>query len=680
MTPFLRKFNFKLTLTSLLLTYFLFIVGAFDLLESKSIDSRFKWRGKKETTGKVAIVSIDDDTYDTLRRKFPWSRELYARLLRNLRKAGAKVIVFDLEFDIPNIEDPRGDFQFAKAISEKKDVVLASKLMNVGGKNYHIIPPIPSLLYECASVGLVGIFTDPDGFVRHYPLYFELGAKQHLTLALQALKEYLGKTPEVPKVGPNRFLINYRGPAKTIPTYPFWCVIDDESFTIEETETSMDLDAFNELLKDEVFKDKIVFVGATLAELHDLKLTPFYDWGGKKVMMPGVEVHANACETIIGKDFIHKLDFIWELGLLLIFCTVVPFVTFKERPKLSIPIILVLIGIYVFFTYLMFFTKNIWLPLVAPCAALVLSYGVNTVSHYWSAQKEKRFIKDLFGHYLSKSLVDKLIANPDMVKLGGERKYLTVLFSDVAGFTTVAEKYEPEFLVSFLNEYLSEMTEIIFKYEGMLDKYEGDAIMAVFGAPIPTEAHPKLACLAAIEMQEKLVELREKWKTEGKPELKVRMGINSGFMVIGNMGSGSRMDYTVMGDSVNLASRLEGSNKVYSTDIMISEETYNKAKEYINAREIDLIKVKGKSQPVRVYQLLSKSDEVRFDQEFLENYNRGIELYRYRNWEASLACFKKCSELQVDDILASIYVRRCQHFIENPPPPDWDGVYELKEK
>jgi adenylate cyclase len=279
-------------------------------------------------------------------------------------------------------------------------------------------------------------------------------------------------------------------------------------------------------------------------------------------------------------------------------------------------------------------------------------------------------------------VVEELLANPDKIKLGGEKKECTVFFSDVAGFTTIAEQLTPEALVRLLNDYLTEMTNIVFKYDGMLDKYEGDAIMAVFGAPISQPDHAYKACAAALEMQEQLIKLRELWGKQGRPQLHARCGINSGQMVVGNMGSENRFDYTVMGDAVNLGARLEPANKQYRTKIMIGEQTYKLAGDQIIVRGLDLLRVKGKTEPVKVYELLGTKAQGITDkkQQVLDIFNKGFENYLTQNWETAMNYFQQALKIDHMDGPAITYVRRCEQFGQNPPGKDWDGVFTLQTK
>ena len=298
-------------------------------------------------------------------------------------------------------------------------------------------------------------------------------------------------------------------------------------------------------------------------------------------------------------------------------------------------------------------------------------------------QKEKRQVHGMFATFVSPDLVEELVKNPDMMKLGGEKRNLTVFFSDVAGFTSISEMLDAHDLVLLLNEYLTAMVDIILEHRGTVDKYEGDAIMAFWGAPVIFDEHAIETCHAALEMQEKMIELREKWKAEGKPHLAVRMGINTGEMVAGNMGSQERFDYTVMDDSVNLAARLEPANKVYGTYIMISEYTYDHVKDQFICRELDALQVKGKTEPVKVYELIATMEKgVSEDMEkVLEYYNQGLDLYKNRHWDDAITKFKSALSVNGgEDSPSEAYVERCEEYMESPPPDNWQGEYIMTSK
>jgi adenylate cyclase len=300
---------------------------------------------------------------------------------------------------------------------------------------------------------------------------------------------------------------------------------------------------------------------------------------------------------------------------------------------------------------------------------------------FLSEESQKRFIKQAFGYYLSKQVIDEIIKNPESLHLGGEEREITIFFSDIQGFTSISEKLSPPQLVELLNEYLSAMTDIVLSHNGTVDKFIGDAIMAFYGAPQFLPLHAQEACFAVIEMQAILREMRKKWKKRGIDEIYARCGVNTGTAVIGNMGSRTKMNYTVMGDSVNLASRLEGANKYYHTYSMISESTYARVKNDVEVRYLDRIRVVGKEQPIEIFELISKKGGLSAVQkELIETYARGIELFREREWEKARHQFRAALKVHKDDGPSSAYVDRCSEFIMKPPSKRWDGVYKLSSK
>jgi adenylate cyclase len=316
-----------------------------------------------------------------------------------------------------------------------------------------------------------------------------------------------------------------------------------------------------------------------------------------------------------------------------------------------------------------------------------------TSFNLFNETRQKKFIKGVFSQFLSPKVVKQLVDNPDLLKLGGNQNRLTAFFSDVAGFSGISEKLTPQQLVTLLNEYLTAMTDIILKHEGTIDKYEGDAIIAFWGAPINHPEHALQACRAAIEMQEKLVVMREKWKSQGGDELYVRMGINTGVVVVGNMGSTTRMDYTVMGDTVNLASRLEGVNKVYGTEITISNFTYEDVRDEFAVRELDLIRVVGKTEPVSIYELIGESKNIEDEEKkFHEFFSEALTAYRNREWDRAYELFQNVLEIKPDDGPAKTFIARCEQYQfankdgrrksdkEALPGPGWDGVYQMTSK
>jgi adenylate cyclase len=303
-----------------------------------------------------------------------------------------------------------------------------------------------------------------------------------------------------------------------------------------------------------------------------------------------------------------------------------------------------------------------------------------SVYRYITEEREKKKIRNAFQYYLTGSVINEMLKDPSKLKLGGDKKDLTVLFSDIRGFTTVSEKMSPEELVHLLNEYLTAMTNMVFKYDGLLDKYMGDAVMAVFGAPLDQPDHAFRACRTALGMMEELKKLQKKWAEEGKPVLDIGIGINSGDMVVGNMGSDMRFDYTVMGDMVNLGSRLEGVNKEYGTNVIISEYTYNDVKDELFCRELDSVIVKGKKLPVKIYELLGERKDAEKWEKSVGLFKEGLLKYRQGLWDEAIVSFRKVLEVKPDDAPSSLYIKRCEELKKKPPEGLWDGVFTMTRK
>ncbi|MFC1556437.1 CHASE2 domain-containing protein [candidate division KSB1 bacterium] len=430
------------------------------------------------------------------------------------------------------------------------------------------------------------------------------------------------------------------------------------------------------ILTAEDFVGKVFVYGLTAAGTHDLNPMPYNN------RYPMVGLYANIFSMLTTRNFLYEAGPWVNLSLLFIFGIVMGVSVPRFKPLTGVLIALALLAGFLISAQILFQKFGLVINVFGPIIVIAVGYTSITVYNFFSEEKEKKMIRGIFSRYVTKSVVDELIKHPDMVKLGGEKKVLTVFFSDVAGFTTLSEKLEPEELVAHLNEYLTVMSNIILKYDGMIDKYEGDAIMAVFGTPVMYEDHAARACLVSLEMQDELVKLREKWREEGKPELYVRIGLNTGPMVVGNMGAADRLDYTVMGDSVNLGSRLEGANKQYGTYIMISESTLEAAKDTVEVRFLDSLRVKGKLKPVNVYEVLGKADDGLPDSmvKMREYYEMGIEKYLDKDWNAGIGHFEKVLEIKPDDGPAKVYVDRCIMYKENPPPSDWDGVFTMTTK
>jgi len=424
-------------------------------------------------------------------------------------------------------------------------------------------------------------------------------------------------------------------------------------------------------------KDKIILIGASAAALHDLHTTPY------GTLYPGVEVHANIIENILQQDFLERPPWVPVLDMTMILVTGILLGLAAIYFKAVGTAILLVIGVggYLVCDYLLFTRQGLWVHTVTPVFSQFLVYFGITLYRFTFEEREKRFIKSAFSQYLAPAVVNQLVENPKLLNLGGEDKVLTAFFSDVAGFSSISEKLTAGELVILLNEYLTEMTDIVMQYEGTVDKFEGDAIIAFFGAPIDFKDHATRTCYAALDMQKRLAQLRSIWKKKGRHELFMRIGINTGEVVVGNMGSQNRFDYTMIGDTVNLAARLEGVNKQYQTYTMLSEFTYELAKNDIEARELDSIRVVGKQEPIKIYELLGRKGEMEDHIRLIRpHFQEGLEHYKKQRWEEGITCFENALNLYEDDGPSLTYFERCITFQNHPPPPDWDGVFAMRTK
>lgn len=564
-------------------------LGALQGLENKSLDFRFKLRGQVKPPESIAIVVVNEESIQQLGR-WPWPRDVHGELVKRLTRAGAKSIVFDVLFVEPDTDHPLADKNFGRVIGDSGKVVLGSFYRKVTseGVPVDLALPIRPLLKK-SKTGFVNVYTELDGINRKIPL-MEVSEQGEMvpSLALAALSQYLGKTPEqvlaekkIPLNDYNEMNINFFGGFETFPYYQFHEVLKGK-------------------VPPEKFKDKIVLVGGTATALFDQKATPF------SPVSPGMEIHANAISNILQGNYLRSGSAGMTFLLVIAFAFIPCFILLKFSPlKSGIATFLILAG-YFLLTYALFVSRFMHAEFIAPASSLSLSFVGVMLYRFMGEEKEKRWIKKTFSHYLSAHVMESILSDPNSLRLGGQRQTLTVLFSDIRGFTTISEALNPEEVVELLNEYLSKMVEIVFKHDGTLDKFIGDAVMAFWGAPIAQKDHAKKAVLCAVEMIDELKKLQEKWKSEGKKIIDIGIGISTGEMIVGNMGSKEKMEYTVIGDNVNLGSRLESLNKEYKTHIIMSEATYREVQDIIDARPLGSARVKGKEKAVEIYEVVGK--------------------------------------------------------------------------
>jgi len=422
----------------------------------------------------------------------------------------------------------------------------------------------------------------------------------------------------------------------------------------------------------ELIRGKIVLVGDTSEVSHDIFSSPIGE-------VYGIEFLADTIMTLMKNAPIRPAGNGSEMLVLLILF--IAFVLVTLIPKFENAFFFLIIAGYAAFGVYMYVYHGVAYSMSYSLIACILSTGSINLYLFMMERKQKGFIKGAFSQYLSPTVIDQIVENPDMLQLGGEKREMTPFFSDIQGFSTISEGLTPEELVQLLNEYLTAMCDIISSHQGTIDKFEGDAIIAFWGAPLELPNHATVACYATLEMQQRSVELRKMLLEQNRPLLYTRMGLNSGPVVVGNMGSAERMDYTMMGDVVNLAARLEGANKFYKTYSMISGSTYELTKDDVDSRQLDIIRVVGKKEPVPVHELLARKNETSSEMSgVVEQYMKGLKLYQDKNFTDAVKEFEKVLTIDPEDGPSLTYVKRCGVFIETPPEKDWDGVFTFTEK
>ena len=520
---------------------------------------------------------------------------------------------------------------------------------------------------------------------------------------------------------------------------PDWIMEIEDQIERNEMMEMMGIGSEFDITKSPFF-NKIVIIGVNVEVIHDVKSTPYYNYLELSQLTPGMETHANAIQTMIHKNYIKvyakKLTRYFAEGatypiemVLLIFglCMLAYLLlTSFELHPINAGIIVFSEGLLYyafamgaftddFFWFFKFLVSNIipdfihnkiyeslqtnlpdagetyLMPIVAPLAGLLLTYSSNVIFQYLNEKQDKKFLRETFGTYIAPKVLDKMYEEKQAPTLGGVLGHHTAFFSDIQNFSTFSEVLEPNKMVALMNEYLTVMSKVIFENEGTLDKYIGDAIVAFYGAPVPVENHEIKSCHTALQMQDALDQLREKWKSEGDwPDIvysmQHRIGLNCGKMVTGNMGSEMRMNYTMMGDTVNLAARLESSAKQYGVYNFVGENIYEKTKQEFVFRFLDFVRVKGKNIPVKVYELVNSLEKIdNLNIKLVQLFEKGLDHYYKQNWDQALEIFKDSEKMEEKFISRNtnpslVYINRCKMFKQNPPNKDWDGVWTMKSK
>ena len=713
-----------------------------EFLELKLYDLKFRFRGAIPAGQQVAVLAIDDESLKAVGR-WPWSREDMARLLTLLKQAGPRVIALDIIFAekeqtvtsqaLQNLSDElvrrkvspdilklleveknraNVDRLLAQVLKQGPPTILGFFFRSLGGKSggveteklmggnflrastYNVVRLLDTKPSEVQLVGAAGIernlpeiteaaagdgyfnmIPDADGTVRWFPMTVIYGgeifapmslvtlshaqdrAAMAITLSRWGVDEIRlgGRTVPVDRYG--RMLINYLGPEGIIPTYSAAALL-------------------NGTLPAEALKDKVVIVGATAVGIYDLRVTPFSG------TFPGVEVQATIMDNILRGNFIRTPPFSLIIMLLVMVCLAIILGMILPRFSAAWAFIFLLIVIegYVALNYFLFTRQGLQLELFYPLGLMVLVYVGITMQRFLAEERERERIRRTFESYVAPAVVQEMLKHPEQLRLGGERREISVLFTDIRGFTTMSEDLAPEALVKLLHDFLNPMSNIIINQGGTIDKYMGDAIMALFGAPLIQADHPRLACRAALEMVASLEALNRTWAEQGRLPLKVGVGVNTGPVAVGNMGSDRLFDYTAIGDNVNLASRLEGLNKYYGTNILISDTTAKALENGFILRDIDLVRVKGKAQGVRIHELIGEGAPDPELARFLEVYLQALSLYRGKRFAESLTFFAQALEMRPGDVTCQRYATLAQKHHETPPPPEWEAVTVMDGK
>jgi adenylate cyclase len=546
-----------------------------------------------------------------------------------------------------------------------------------GPKFLAISPNLPNLSLYAKNFGYFNVFPDSDGTVRRVPVVASFQGNFYPSLDIAAALAYTNLSLDKVAVvfNPNGLeRIDFGG--VSIPTDPGGYVQIDYFGKSGTFHRESFADVVQHKVPPDHLRDKLVLIGPTAVGIPDTAVTPFEQMG-----FPGVEVHANFIEDILSGHFIKRglrenlIDFFFIALFSLGAGTLLSVAT----PVRATTIILVILGFFLWLAYYLFAAHQIWIAAFIPTATLSTNYAAIISYRFFFEEREKKRVRLAFQQYLPHSLINQLLERPELLQLGGDERELSIMFTDIRGFTTLSEGLTPSKLVELLNEYLSEMTDIIFRNWGTLDKYIGDAIMAFWGAPYPQEDHAERACRAALQMIEALKKLQAGWDAEGRPQIKIGVGINSGLALVGNMGSKRRFNYTIMGDNVNLASRLEGLNKEFATHLIISEYTYEKVREKMVVRELDLIRVKGKTKPVKIYELLAPIEGYERFRDLVKGFAKGLESYRSGQWETAVDIFQQLQHDYPGDGPSGVFAERCRDLLVEPPPV-WDGVYVMKTK
>jgi adenylate cyclase len=630
-------------------------------IEIKTYDWRMARTARPSTARQdIALVEIDEYSLQNLEGevgKWPWPRMVHAAIIDFLARSPAKVIVYDVVVSSPDNRDTDGresDAQLVESVRKAGTVILPldatfevdegfkapelTTAVMIGDQGFapgdvkpieraQVFPPYGSLASDVAALSHNLVVFDADGPLRHSIPFVRAGQTLVPSLGIAAAMRATNTPPSAVTISGNTLrigsatiplqerttrsanraqtyqwhLVNFRGPAflDDLTTRPY---ASYRAFDLLAAEVEL-REGRTPKLDPGVFKDKIVFVGASATALFDTFETPF-----AQAKMPGMQVHASVADDILSQRSIGPATPSIRALTVVALGLAVGLVATTQASSVATAVTLVLVAAFGWASMLLF-ARGTWLNVTQPVLTVSLALFGGVAYQFFVEGREKRKMQRLFGQYVSKDVFARLVANPELARLGGERREMTVLFSDIRGFTTVTERGQPEETVQMLNEYFTKMVEIVFKHKGTLDKFVGDMVMALFNAPLDDPDHAEHAVQAALEMIDELQRLNSQWKAEGRfAELDIGIGINTGPMIAGNIGSNAIMSYTVIGDAVNLGSRLESLNKQYGTRIIVSDATRRQLSGRYMFRPLGDVVVKGKTQPVAIFEVVGRDE------------------------------------------------------------------------
>ncbi|HVE13983.1 MAG TPA: adenylate/guanylate cyclase domain-containing protein [Elusimicrobiota bacterium] len=654
----------------------LYWAGFIHSMDNRWTDFLFVGRGMEPADPRVQVVAIDDESLRKI-GQFPWPRRNYEKLLDNLFASGTKVAGLDiLFFERSNPDDDAALLRAARRWRDRLVFAISQDPEVMDGIRF--VYPFPALRAQARHFGTVTQpMLDPDGLIRAAPLVqgttYDIAAwpsdpGRVNSLGVEMLTVFEGRPSEefVRRVGAPTMRLNLRGQVehengkidRGIPQISAWKLVQG---TLSPEEKAR-------------LKGALVIVGSTALGTGDHYPTAFSG------SVPGLEVHATVIDNLLNDRWLRETPVKPVLALTVVFAYLAWWAVGLT------PLWAGLVAVAVFFIWIfvscLSFTRLVPLDFSAPALALWGTFLVLIVHKTMVEHRRRKEVQQMFGQYLAPEVVRMLVRDPALLRLGGEKRDMTVLFLDIAHFTTISEKMAPEALIQFLNRYLSVLSDVILKRQGVVDKYIGDCVMAFWNAPLDVSGHRTQGCLAAVECLEAVQRLNEEGLDPALPiKPAVRVGINSGTMVVGNTGSTRKLAYTVLGDEVNLGSRLEGANKFFGTAAMASENAYMEAKDAVEGRFLGAVRVVGKDVPIRVYELLARKGALSADwARALPIYEEGVARFMAKEFAAARDLFKKVLEVFPTDHPSRLYLEHSQGYLVVPPPKDWEPVFNLTAK